>query len=545
MAHLHSTGYAVRAAKVKKKNKDGPSVDRLADSFDDYKTMFERHAADEPGFGPGRVLVVDETSLAMETANAGGGEPSVIVRRSSGQRITLPGIEKGALPSCTYVSVVNLLGETVCHGFVFKRRMWVAKDFTRQFTLCQGEHACLSFDGKDVLVIGNETGKFSTDDYHLFVDFALTRARLKLAHSTSDSFIYVQDNAPAHEANTLLDETFATHQASCVTLGGGVTGLIQIHDVALFGGFKHRVKTAMLNLRSVLCFTEAQLGDHYELTIISPEHRARQKKWLANPTHYQDELVADAHARLRGHDPNITVREMVVLGVTVWRQMLVERPNRIVDAAAFLGYYPLSIEKWLATMTNKKEPIHKLLAAEKAKAQAAGGFTKPPIDAQEEDANEEEEEEEEVFGVEPVAYQLELSGVHPRPPNSLSESDRQLLLFHGVMKTLCTDHVPVSERLSAASVLLRDGVHEGAIPTSHQKLLMTPSGRTPSVGARNQQNILERVASGGTRKRGSRFESRVLHFSDAAGQAVEVGKIGCFGEAHYRQFSMLFYFLFN
>ena len=269
-----------------------------------------------------------------------------------------------------------------------------------------------------------------------------------------------------------------------------------------------------------------------------------KKKWLANPTHYQDELVADAHARLRGHDLNITVREMVVLGVTVWRQMLVERPNRIVDAAAFLGYYPLSIEKWLATMTNKKEPIHKLLAAEKAKAQAAGGFTKPPIDAQEEDANEEEEEEEEVFGVEPVAYQLELSGVHPRSPNSLSESDRQLLLLHGVMKTLCTDHVPVSERLSTASVLLRDGVHEGAIPTSHQKLLMTPSGRTPSVGARNQQNILERVSGGGTRERGSRFDARMIHFSDAARKAVEVGKFAGFLATRNSRFECYFFFFF-
>ena len=183
LRYLRSNGFAVRSAKVKKKNRDGPGVDRLASSFDDYKTMFDRHVADDPTFGPERVLVVDETSLAMETANAGGGEPSVIVRRSSGRRITLPGIEKGALPSCTYVSVVSLAGVTICHAYVFKRRMWVAKDFTRKFTHCEGDHVCIDFDGEDVLIIGNETGKFCTDDYHLFVDFALRRARRKLANS--------------------------------------------------------------------------------------------------------------------------------------------------------------------------------------------------------------------------------------------------------------------------------------------------------------------------------------------------------------------------
>ena len=520
--YLKQSGICVRGAQVSKKAKAVGDVDRVRASFEAYERVYKETIASDPTLGPTRIFAMDETSCAMETANAGGGTPAVLVPTSYNGRVTLPGIEKGSLPSCTYASVVSLAGATIAHAFVFNRRQWSAKDFTRRFETNGDEtweHASVRMDDDDVLLIGNETGKFTMDDYHFFVEFSLKRARKLTAATTSNNMIWVHDNAPAHGDTPRLLRGFADQQCSAVTLAGGVTSLVQLHDVGLFGGFKVRMKRAMLNLRTVLCEPCFCLTNEYDLTVIDDEQSAQQKVWLAKPDDYEAELRTDMHRRLGGHDPAMSVREMVQMARTVWRVLLRERPTRVEEVAAFLGMYPLSHSKWMATLEHPKKPIHVLLREEKTALLAQRARTTDDGNG----AGPAPETPPPSVTTRPCVVTFELRGVIGATPTS-HESTLNRMLFNEAIHTLkkADNEFTVAQALSAASVMLRDGIQEGRFKTPFQQLALSPSGRTPSVGARHMQRIAEQVQSGGGRARGTRFEVRVLSFHEAAGLAVEV-----------------------
>ena len=545
-AYLKQNSIRVRGAQVAKKAKAVGDVERVRASFDAYETVFTQMAADDETFGPKRIFVIDETSCAMETANAGGGMPAVLVPTNHTGRVTLPGIEKGSLPSCTYASVMSLSGVTISHVFVFNRRQWSAKDFTRRFETnddATWEHASVRMDNDDVLLIGNESGKFTTDDYHYFVEFSLKRARKLTTLTTSDGMMWVHDNAPAHGDTPRLLQAFAAQRCNAVTLAGGVTSLVQLHDVGLFGGFKVRMKQAMLNLRTVLCDACFCLDADYNLTVVDAEQSRQQAVWLANPPDFEAEMRTDMHRRLGGHDPVMSVREMVQMARTVWRVVLRERPTRVEDVAAFLGMFPISRSKWMATLNHPKVPIHVLLRREKMELQRAlaaashtakddngagpahAPATPPPISVT----------------TPPCEVTFELRGIVGATPTS-HESTLTRMLFNETIHTLkkADNELTISQALSAASVILRDGIHGGRFKTPFQQLALSPSGRTPSVGARHMQRIAEQVQSGGGRARGKRFDARVLGYRDAAKLAAEGSALSrvfsTFSQKHSRIF---------
>jgi hypothetical protein len=68
------------------------------------------------------------------------------------------------------------------------------------------------------------------------------------------------------------------------------------------------------------------------------------------------------------------------------------------------------------------------------------------------------------------------------------------MLFNESIYTLkkADNELTISQALSAASVILRDDIHGGRFKTPFQQLALSPSGRTPSVGARHMQRIANR-----------------------------------------------------
>ena len=515
-AYFKKHGVVARKGESAKKAKSVGDPTRVGESFTAYEFAVNEATKKSTAFGPHLILVADETSLAMETANAGGGAPVVYVPRSVNGRIVVPGMEKGALPSCTFINVVSLTGVTVCYGFVFQRRQWSQGDFARKHRFNTGRHSVISLKDEHIIMIGNETGKFTQNDYHIFVEFALDAARKTLAATTADEMIYVHDSAPAHGDTRELLAAAATHRTSLVMLAGGVTPLVQLHDIGLFGPFKVAMKRAMLAVHNVLSSFEYALDEEYVLTLVDPERRTRQDAWLTDVEKNMAHLVNDCYERLGHTDGSMTPREVVNMAVRVWKRVLEkEKVNRVVDVAALAGYWPVNRLKWLQRIFDWKKPMHSLIAEMKKRNAEAERARRTEVEA---------------MATPPPAvtpsftrplrtYQITIRGVSNVTDASPHEGDKLRLLAHYILEEFeAGDDLNLPQTLARVSELLRDGVADGSVKTSFQKADLTPRRRTPGVRSRHRSQVQEEVLKGGGRERGKTHESRVITVAEAAAQ---------------------------